>query len=247
MRTSYADEPGDARGSAARGFPPPARRTVLRLRLPGGRRWLVLLLLLVGVVVLGAAGTGYSYRPLAIGKVKAGSAAPTTTRELASLRQEQKRLLAALAKKTPRASYIVVDRTNNRLYVKQGDRVLLQATCSAGSGLLLREPDGTRSWIFDTPRGSFRVLSKTRNPVWKKPDWAFIEEGKPIPSNPSERIEYGTLGEFALHFGNGYMIHGTLYERLLGRPVTHGCIRLGKADLRRVYESAPIGTPIFVY
>ena len=29
------------------------------------------------------------------------------------------------------------------------------------------------------------------------------------------------------------MIHGTLYERLLGRAVSHGCIRVGRDDLRQ--------------
>ena len=43
------------------------------------------------------------------------------------------------------------------------------------------------------------------------------------------------------------MIHGTLYTRLLGRNVTHGCIRLGKEDLRAVWAAAPIGTPVYIY
>ena len=83
--------------------------------------------------------------------------------------------------------------------------------------------------------------------MWKKPDWAFVEEGKPIPRNPAERFEYGTLGEYALYLGQGYMIHGTLYERLLGRSVTHGCIRLGREDLRVVWKSTAIGTPVYIY
>jgi len=43
------------------------------------------------------------------------------------------------------------------------------------------------------------------------------------------------------------MIHGTLYERLLGRSVTHGCIRLGKEDLRIVAESADVGTEVYIF
>jgi len=100
-----------------------------------------------------------------------------------------------------------------------------------------------REWVFDTPRGRFEVLSKAQNPVWRKPDWAFVEEGAPIPKNPADRLDYGSLGEYALYFGNGYMIHGTLYERLLGRAVSHGCIRVGRDDLRKVWASAGIGTP----
>jgi L,D-transpeptidase YbiS len=130
----------------------------------------------------------------------------------------------------------------------EDEKVLREAVCSAGSGLILQEQaGGKRQWIFDTPRGVHRVRSKIEDPVWKKPDWAFVEEGKPIPTNPDDRFAPGELGEYALYFGNGYMIHGTLYERLLGRSVTHGCIRLGREDLREVYRAAAIGTPIYIY
>jgi L,D-transpeptidase YbiS len=43
------------------------------------------------------------------------------------------------------------------------------------------------------------------------------------------------------------MIHGTLYERLLGRAVSHGCIRVGRDDLRKVWTSTRIGTRIYIY
>ena len=105
--------------------------------------------------------------------------------------------------------------------------------------MVLNEATGKkRQWVFDTPRGSFEVLSRAENPVWRKPDWAFVEDGEPIPTNPADRLDYGSLGEYALYFGNGYMIHGTLYERLLGRAVSHGCIRVGRDDLRKVWAAA---------
>ena len=43
------------------------------------------------------------------------------------------------------------------------------------------------------------------------------------------------------------MIHGTLYEINLGKNITHGCIRLGREDLRRLYRAASLGTPIYVF
>ena len=101
--------------------------------------------------------------------------------------------------------------------------------------------------VFDSPRGRFEVLSLLRNPVWAKPDWAFVEDGQPIPTNPADRLETGSLGEYALYFGNGFMIHGTLYERLLGRAVSHGCIRVGRDDLRKVWANARLGMHIYIY
>ena len=70
--------------------------------------------------------------------------------------------------------------------------------------------------------------------MWVKPDWAFVEEGLAIPKSYTDRIEPGVLGEYALGFGKGFFIHGTLYTRLLGKNVTHGCIRLNDDDLKSV-------------
>jgi L,D-transpeptidase YbiS len=189
-------------------------------------------------------GTGYR-RELYVPPAK--TAVQPATDEDRALQKEVDKLHAKVGKLAPRGSYIVVDRANNRLYLRKGDQVVIDATCSAGSGALLRDPNGDRKWVFDTPTGVFKVRQKIKDPVWRKPDWAFIEEGEPIPRNPGDRIEYGTLGEYALHFGNGYMIHGTLYERLLGRSLTHGCIRLGREDLRKLYPAAPEGTPIYIF
>ena len=101
--------------------------------------------------------------------------------------------------------------------------------------------------MFETPRGVHRVQGKARDPVWKKPDWAFVEEGLPIPRDPRERFDPASLGDYALYLGDGYLIHGTLYQRLLGRSVTHGCVRLGDDDLEAVYRAAGIGTRVYIW
>ena len=158
---------------------------------------------------------------------------------------------AALDKKigalAPRAVFIVIDSARNSLTLETGEEVLLQAVVSCGSGSILEEPGGKRKWIFDTPRGEFQVKSKVVDPTWVKPDWAFIEEGKEIPKKREERFEAGVLGDYALGFGDGYFIHGTLYSRLLGRSVTHGCVRVGDKELKAIYQAASIGTKIYIY
>jgi L,D-transpeptidase YbiS len=201
-----------------------------------------------GILLL-LSGTGYDYRVVGrpASAAKTASRAGSPSRETARLRSERRRLEARLRSKVPRGTWIVIDQTHNRLRLMQGERQVLEAPCSAGSGMVLKEGSGGRVWVFDTPRGLFRVLGKMADPVWRKPDWAFVEEGEPIPKNPADRLEYGSLGEYALYFGNGYLIHGTLYERLLGRPVSHGCIRLGREPLREVFRQSPIGTPVYIY
>lgn len=213
--------------------------------------------LVMALAVLGGAatlGTGYVYAPAGLPDVPATLVAAFGSLDervaadtVKALDADHRRLSRAWSRLAPKGRFIVVDQTHNRLVVKEDDSVLLFAVCSAGSGLVLRDTTGGQEWVFDTPRGRFEVLSRSRNPVWRKPDWAFVEEGLPVPADPSKRFEYGVLGEYALNLGDGYLIHGTLYERLLGRAVTHGCIRLGRDDLRAVYAMAPVGTPVFIF
>ena len=167
---------------------------------------------------------------------------------LEALRARQAALKRQLAQLAPEGHYIVVDTARNKLQVKRRDQVVLDAVASTGSGTILDAPGkpGIR-WVFDTPRGEFKVQSRLTNPVWVKPDWAFLEEGLGVPTDPAERLEPGTLGDYALGFGKGYFIHGTLYRRLLGKNVTHGCIRLSDEDLRAVYQLSKIGTSVMIF
>jgi L,D-transpeptidase YbiS len=184
---------------------------------------------------------GFSYRDLR----QAGypiSGLPTS-RE----RREFARLEKSIRAQAPPGIHLVVDTLSNRLYLRKGTTVLREAVCSTGTGGVLTDPASGRRWIFDTPRGSHRVIDKKRDPVWNKPDWAFIEEGELIPKDPAARLDDYSLGDYALYLGDGYLIHGTLYQRLLGRGVTHGCVRLGDADLEAVFKAAPVGTRVYIY
>jgi L,D-transpeptidase YbiS len=165
----------------------------------------------------------------------------------AELQKKAKALKNRLAVFEPHSLYIVVDTGQNKLTLKKGFKIIKEVVVSCGSGGLLEEPGGKRKWIFDTPRGEFSVQSKLVNPTWIKPDWAFIEEGEKIPTNYNDRIDNDSLGSYALGFGDGYFIHGTLYSRLLGRNVTHGCVRVGDMDLESVFRAAVLGTRIYIF
>ena len=152
------------------------------------------------------------------------------------------------ASKRPRGKYIVVDTHTNHLYLRTADSILFSALCSTGTGAQLIDTGDGRRWRFDTPKGIFKVDSKLPNPWWRKPDWAFVEEGKPIPDkNANERFDPEAMGDFAIGFGDGYFIHGTILERLIGVSVTHGCVRLRSDDIRHVYEATRIGMPVIIY
>jgi lipoprotein-anchoring transpeptidase ErfK/SrfK len=144
-------------------------------------------------------------------------------------------------------NYIVINTTDNRFYLYRNRTLVREGFCSSGSYINLKTHD-EREWIFRTPKGRFRIQGKTTYPVWRKPDWAFIEEGLPVPApDHHSRYEYGSLGDYALSLGDGYLIHGTIYKRSLGMPVTHGCIRMNDEDLKFVYNSLNVGSKVYIY
>jgi len=145
-------------------------------------------------------------------------------------------------------SYLVVDTVHNRLQVRRGNRVLREATCATGSGSVLIGDRG-RVWRFTTPVRVFRVARKVTDPIWKKPDWAFVEIGRKAPVLPWEfdRLDAAILGDYALELGDGFEVHGTLYPNLLGRHITHGCIRLDDGNLAAVYAITAPGTRVYTY
>jgi len=158
-----------------------------------------------------------------------------------------RRAAQRLAALRPTGRYIVIDSHRNLLSVFDGNTLLREAVCSTGSGTVLVHPSGKRTWTFDTPLGERRVIRKVRDPVWSKPDWAFIEEGFQPPTDPDLRIDRVSLGDYALYLGDGYIIHGTLFQTLLGQGVTHGCVRLGDKDLEYVYRTIPVGARVFLH
>jgi L,D-transpeptidase ErfK/SrfK len=198
--------------------------------------------LVVALLLVGLAGwETVTWRPLDAG------VSPAAAGDAGQLSKDAKKLDDKLAALIPKGPYIVVNTVDNRLYLRDGDTLLRESVCSTGSYMSLEGPAGQK-WFFSTPRGRFSVKSKQEDPVWIKPDWAFVEDGDPIPSRTAkERYEPGVLGLYALGFGNGYFIHGTLYTRLLGKNVTHGCVRLPDEDLEVVFKTAKVGTPIFIY
>ena len=121
-------------------------------------------------------------------------------------------------------------------------------SCSVGRGGTLLDKATGRRWEFVTPRGEFRVAGKGTNPLWRKPDWAYVEQSQPVPPpEDPQRFVSGELGAFVLNLGDGYLIHGTKDERVLGRPASHGCVRLGAEDLAKLYAAAPVGTRVFIF
>lgn len=213
-----------------------------------GRRRVLALLLLAGVLLLAGgllirARLQRPHQP----PPDATPLGPADQREYRALRQRAAALEKQIAALRPKGTYVIIDAGRNLLTLVKDDRPVLEAVCSTGSGRALSDPVKKRLWVFDTPRGEFDVRARHPDPVWVKPDWAFLEVGEPIPRDLAARLAPTELGDYAMDLGDGYLIHGTLYERALGLSITHGCVRLGARDLDMVYHSVRIGTPVYIF
>ena len=116
---------------------------------------------------------------------------------------------------------------------------------------------GVWDWVGE-PGGSRRVLVVKNNTVVELsnglerelPPGAMILAGNtlviPPFGTPQRRFEK-VLGAYRLNLGDGYALHGTQAVNQLGRSVSHGCVRLGDADIKRLYQMADVGDEVVIY
>jgi lipoprotein-anchoring transpeptidase ErfK/SrfK len=69
---------------------------------------------------------------------------------------------------------------------------------------------------YHTPRGSFRPYHLERM------HYSTLYENSPMPHS--------------IFFRDDYAIHGTDHVKSLGRPVSHGCVRLAPANAAKLYR-----------
>lgn len=155
--------------------------------------------------------------------------------------------IEGLPEDAPRAGTVItIDVSTNRAYLFRDGQLIRSSPAATGSDKILRK--GRRVWWFRTPRGLHKVQRRIVDPVWTKPDWAFIEEGKKVPPPDSPlRKERGTMGRYALDLGDRVMIHGTNDPKSIGRRVSHGCIRLPNDMLKLLWKEAAVGTQVYIF
>lgn len=141
---------------------------------------------------------------------------------------------------------ITVDVSTNQVYLFEDGQMVRKAPVATGSGKVLKKAGKT--WLFHTPRGRMKVLRKLEDPVWRKPDWAFVEAGERVPPPDSpKRYVRGHLGRYALDLGDGILIHGTDDPSSIGQSVSHGCIRVPDEMLETLYKTAKVGTDVYIF
>jgi len=86
------------------------------------------------------------------------------------------------------------------------DKSAQELTVNVDGATQYRWPVSTGRWGYNTPTGTFRPQRLERQWYSRKYDWS------PMP--------------YSIFFAGGYAIHGSNEISRLGRPASHGCIRL---------------------
>ncbi len=118
---------------------------------------------------------------------------------------------------------IVVDKSQNLLFLKSGDEIIKTYVVSTGKN-------------NSTPVGTFKIVNKEVNPTWFK-------TGAVVPPGSPENI----LGTRWMGLDlKSYGIHGTTLPEDLGKQVTAGCVRMRNSDVEELYDIVPMGTEVTI-
>jgi lipoprotein-anchoring transpeptidase ErfK/SrfK len=119
---------------------------------------------------------------------------------------------------------IVVDIANQTLYAYDGDTLFMQQAISTGLALT------------PTPAGRFYVMRKMPDSYMQGPIPGVSDQYYDLPGVPWD-----------LYFtAQGAAIHGAYWHNHFGEEWSHGCVNLPVGDAEKLYEWAPVGTPVIV-
>ncbi|MGI0494776.1 L,D-transpeptidase family protein [Alkalinema pantanalense CENA528] len=124
--------------------------------------------------------------------------------------------------------HLIVRRGKRRVEVYRGKTQLASYPIAVGKA----------GW--ETPIGDFTVINKEENPIFKSFKTGNVIE--PGPDNPLgvRWIGIWTDGKTQIGF------HGTNQPELIGKAVSHGCIRMRNKDVIALYQYVTVGTPVTV-
>jgi len=87
-----------------------------------------------------------------------------------------------------------------------------------------------------SPAGSFTVIARVAHPTWYGPR-------KVVPPSKTNPLGPRWIGLSR----KGYGIHGTSNPRSIGRPASHGCIRMHNSDVEELFGLVAVGDPVELY
>jgi lipoprotein-anchoring transpeptidase ErfK/SrfK len=128
------------------------------------------------------------------------------------------------------AEAVALTEVRSRMLIDLSSRHL---TLYEGGVPVLRAPVAVGASATPTPRGRFVVRERIR----------ITDSGG---AYGAAAIALSAFSEKLIYWPQGgpVAIHGTNDPGSIGKAVSHGCVRLGSADLKRVFKKVQIGTPV---
>ena len=98
----------------------------------------------------------------------------------------------------------------------------------------------------------------TGQPGYETPKGIYQSGGRITTDEWYYFTEYNTYAKYAVRIVGGVLFHSVLYKtkkskptgssvRALGRPVSHGCVRLPEANAKWIYDNCAEGTTVVIY
>ena len=146
-------------------------------------------------------------------------------------------------------SFILPDAPTKGIVINLAAMRLFQFKGESQSPAVSTYPLGVGTVERPSPTGEMFVARKVIRPTWHVP--ASIAEdhrkkGDPLPAKVLPGPQ-NPLGEYALYLSkSSYLIHGTNKPASIGLRATNGCIRLYPEDVKKLYETTPIKTPVVI-
>lgn len=146
-------------------------------------------------------------------------------------------------------SFILPDAPRKGIVINLAAMRLFQFKETKGSLAVVTYPVGVGAEDRPTPEGLMRVERKVTRPTWHVPvsiAKAHLKKGDPLPATVLPGPQ-NPLGEYALYLSaQSYLIHGTNKPASIGLRATNGCVRLYPEDVKRLYESTPVKSPVSI-
>ena len=130
-----------------------------------------------------------------------------------------------------RAADVTLRQVTHRIVVSLAARSL---TVYDGQTPLMEAPVAIGTSSTPTPRGSYYIDGAVRTP-------------DPTGVYGPYQVSIAAFSEVLMSFGSGVgqiAFHGTNAPSLVGSAVSNGCLRMNNADITRLANTVPIGTPV---
>jgi L,D-transpeptidase ErfK/SrfK len=146
-------------------------------------------------------------------------------------------------------SFILPDAPRKGIVINLAAMRIFQFKGDGESMTVLTYPVGIGTEERSSPIGQMYVGRKVTRPTWYVPSSIAKDhrkKGDPLPAAVPPGPQ-NPLGEYALYLSkSGYLIHGTNKPASIGLRATNGCIRLYPEDVKKLFESTPVKTPVCI-